>query len=124
MRILIIAASAMALSACQGMTPQQMAGTASSGLYAAATLARAGTIDEQLAPAYTTNAMVRQRAARALGAGRIDVATARAVLTQTDAARAALDAARSSTAPALATAHLTVARHHIAAAEKLMETPQ
>lgn len=123
MRILI-ALAALALAACAAPPPQQVAGTASSGLYAAATLARAGTIDEQLAPAYTTNAMVRQRAARALDAGRIDLPTARAVLTQTDAARAALDAARNSTAPALASAHLTVARHHIAAAEKLMETPQ
>lgn len=124
MRYLIPLAAALALGACASMTPQQIAGTASSGLYAAATLARAGTIDEQLAPAYTTNAMVRQRAARALDAGRIDVATARAVLTQTDAARAALDAARASAVPALASAHLAVARHHIAAAESLLENPQ
>lgn len=124
MRYMIPLLAALALSACAGMTPAQIAGSTQAGLYAAATIARVGTVDEQLAPAYTRNALVRQRAARALETGRIDVGTARAVLAQTDAARAALDAARSSTAPALATAHLTVARHHIAAAEKLMETVQ
>ena len=94
MRLMILCATALALSACastpaQIATTAQIASTAQAGLYAAATLARAGTIDEQLAPAYTQNAMVRQRAARLLDAGRIDVAIARRVLTQTDAARTA-----------------------------------
>ena len=121
MRLMILCAAALALSACAS-TPAQIASTAQTGLYAAATLARAGTIDEQLAPAYTTNAMVRQRAARALDAGRIDVATARAVLTQTDAARTALDTARATASPAVGAAYIAQARRHITAAERLLET--
>lgn len=121
MRLMILCAAALALSACAS-TPAQIASTAQTGLYAAATLARAGTIDEQLAPAYTTNAMVRQRAARALDAGRIDVPTARAVLTQTDAARAALDTARATASPAVGAAYIAQARRHITAAERLLET--
>lgn len=121
MRLMILCAAALALSACAS-TPAQIASTAQTGLYAAATLARAGTIDEQLAPAYTTNAMVRQRAARALDAGRIDVPTARAVLTQTDAARTALDTARATASPAVGAAYIAQARRHITAAERLLET--
>lgn len=121
MRLMILCAAALALSACAS-TPAQIASTAQTGLYAAATLARAGTIDEQLAPAYTTNAMARQRAARALDAGRIDVPTARAVLTQTDAARAALDTARATASPAVGAAYIAQARRHITAAERLLET--
>ena len=120
MRILI-ATAALALTACAGMTPQQIAGTASSGLYAAATIAQAGTVDERLAPAYTSNAMARQRAARMLADGRLDVATARAVLARTDAARTALDAARLAPTPAALEQHIATAREHIAAAEHLME---
>ena len=66
--------------------------------------------------------MVRQRAARALDAGRIDVATARAVLTQTDAARTALDTARATASPAVGAAYIAQARRHITAAERLLET--
>ena len=121
MRLMILCVAALALSACAS-TPAQIASTAQTGLYAAATLARAGTIDEQLAPAYTTNAMVRQRAARALDAGRIDVPTARAVLTQTDAARTALDTARATASPAVGAAYIAQARRHITAAERLLET--
>ena len=121
MRLMILCAAALALSACAS-TPAQIASTAQTGLYAAATLARAGTIDEQLAPAYTTNAMVRQRAARALDAGRIDMPTARAVLTQTDAARTALDTARATASPAVGAAYIAQARRHITAAERLLET--
>ena len=121
MRLMILCATALALSACAS-TPAQIATTAQTGLYAAATLARAGTIDEQLAPAYTQNAMVRQRAARALDAGRIDVTTARAVLTQTDAARTALDTARATASPAVGAAYIAQARRHITAAERLLET--
>ncbi len=120
MRILI-ATAALALSACAGMTPQQLAGTAQSGLHAAATIAQAGTVDERLAPAYTSNAMARQRAARLLSERRIDTATARAVLTRTDAARTALDAARLAPTPAALEQHITTAREHIAAANALME---
>lgn len=119
MRTLIVTA-ALALSAC-AMTPQQLAGTASSGLYAAATIAQAGTVDERLAPAYTSNAMTRQRATRLLSERRIDTATARAVLTRTDAARTALDAARLAPTPAALEQHIATAREHIAAAEHLME---
>jgi hypothetical protein len=121
MRYLIPLLAALALTACAG-TPAQIATTAQTGLYAAATLARAGTIDEQLAPAYTRNAMVRQRAARQLDAGHIDIATARAVLTHTDAARTALDTARASAAPAVGAAYIALARQHITAAETLLET--
>ena len=120
----LIATAALALSACAGLTPQQIAGTASSGLYAAATIAQAGTVDERLAPAYTSNAMARQRAARMLADGRLDVATARAVLARTDAARAALDLARTAATPAARDAHLAAARDHIATAEHLMELPK
>ena len=117
----LIATAALALSACAGMTPQQIAGTAQSGLYAAATLAQAGTVDERLAPAYTSNAMARQRATRLLSERRIDTATARAVLARTDGARTALDAARLAPTPAALEQHITTAREHIAAAESLME---
>lgn len=113
MRYLTPILAALAVSACAGMTPAQVAGNTSSGLYAAATLARAGTVDEQLAPAYTRNALVRQRAARALDAGRIDVGTARTVLGYTDAARRALDAG-----------HLATAQRAMSAAESLLETAQ
>lgn len=127
MRLMILCATALALSACastpaQIATTAQIASTAQAGLYAAATLARAGTIDEQLAPAYTQNAMVRQRAARLLDAGRIDVAIARRVLTQTDAARTALDTARASASPAVGAAYIALARQHITAAATLLET--
>lgn len=123
MRYLIPALAALALAACAG-TPAQIATTAQTGLYAAATIARAGTVDEQLAPGYTRNAIARQRAARLLAAGRIDVATARAVLTRTDAARGALDAARASASPAAVADHIAAAQRHIGAAEALMETAQ
>jgi len=122
MRRILIATAALALSACAGLTPQQIAGTASSGLYAAATIAQAGTVDERIAPAYTSNAMARQRAARMLQDGRIDTATARAVLTSTDAARTSLDAARLAPSPAALEQHINTAREHIAAANALMET--
>ena len=123
MRILITLV-ALALSACAGMTPQQVTGAASTGLYAAATLAQAGTVDEHLAPAYTSNAMARQRAARMLQDGRIDAAAARAVLARTDAARTALDLARAAATPAAREAHLAAARDQIVAAESLMELPK
>jgi len=122
MRILIASLAALALTACAGMIPQQIAGTASSGLYAAATIAQAGTVDERLAPAYTSNAMARQRATRLLSERRIDTATARAVLARTDAARTALDAARMAMTPAALEQQITAAREHIAAANALMET--
>lgn len=122
MRLLIASLAALALSACAGMTPQQIAGAASSGLYAAATIAQAGTVDDRLKPAYTSNALARKRATELHADGRIDDATFRAVLTRTDAARTALDAARLAPTPATLEQHLTTAREQIAAAEALMET--
>lgn len=124
MRYMIPLLAALALSACAGMTPAQIAGSTQAGLYAAATIARVGTVDEQLAPAYTRNALVRQRAARALETGRIDVGTARTVLGYTDAARRALDAARVAATPVQVAGHLATAQRATSAAESLLETAQ
>lgn len=101
MRILIAIAAALTLAACATPAPAPPATLAPApgraAVVAAATLSW-GPFEDLLAPAYTRNAVVRQRAARALDAGRISVEQARQVLHHTDAARADLDAARESRA--------------------------
>lgn len=94
MRALIVLMIAFALSACA--TPQSVPITAkSSGSVAGfATLARFGTYEMELAPAYTRLAALRHRAARDLDAGRITVDTAIAVQSLADQSRSKLDAAR------------------------------
>lgn len=121
MRILIASIAALALSACAGMTPQQIAGTASAGLSAAATLARSGTVEERIAPVVSRNALSRQRSTAMLRDGRIDPASFRVVFAHHEAARAALDAAAVAPTAAAVDAHLAAAVEQIAAAEKLME---
>jgi len=123
MRILITLV-ALALGACAGMTPQQVTGAASTGLYAAATIARAGTVDEQIAPEVTRARMIVLRTAALVKRGRLDPATAREVLASTDAAVADLAAGGTAATPAAAAVHLAGARAQLAAAEKLLELVQ
>lgn len=98
MRILIFLA-ALLLGACATQpTAQQIAtdlspAAATSASYGAATLSW-GPLEDELAPAYTRNAMIRHRAARAVTRGEITRAQAIAVLRFTDEARESLDIAR------------------------------
>lgn len=89
---LVIAALALAACATAPEAPLPAA-RGLSGSYAAATLSWSP-LEDALAPAYTRNAMLRERAARALTRGQITKARAIAVLEHTDRARAALDDAR------------------------------
>lgn len=114
MRTLIASLAALALTACAGMTPQQIAGTAQSGLYAAATLAQVGTIDERLAPMVTRAEMIVMRMRLRLQNNVIGPDAAAGVLARTDAAVAAIQAAR--TAPTAAQRE-----QHIAAAQAALD---
>lgn len=130
-RSLIALAAAVALAGCAASlpatqtTPVQARSTASVSGFA--TLALWGTWESELAPAYTRLAALRHRAANALQAGRIDVATAIDVQALADQARAKLDASRrgSATAPSADQRVLLVeARHLIYRAEQRLENPQ
>lgn len=94
MRALIITIAALALVACATPPATPMAGTASGSISGFATIARWGTYEMELAPAYTRLAALRHGAAQALSRGRITVATAIEVQEVADVARASLDAAR------------------------------
>ena len=123
MRYLTAVLCALALAACATPAdPPQLAATGATGIIAAATLAEWGTVEMSLAPAYTRNAIARQRAARALGTGKISADTARQILAATDAARTALDAGR--TTPADLAAHLATAAAATDHAEQLLEPTQ
>ena len=121
MRLLIASLAALALSACAGMTPQQIAGTAHSGLYAAATIAQAGTVDARLAPTVTRARRIVERATRMHADGRIDSPTARTVRAHTDAAVSEIRAGRAAL-PAQVDAHIAAARTQLDTAESILES--
>lgn len=100
MKPLIALLCAAALAACAPATPPPSARSdATVGLHAEATLATVGTVEHELAPLLTRNAVIRSTAARALQAGRIDAATAAEVQRLADAARAGIERARTADAP-------------------------
>lgn len=121
MRILI-ALAALALTACAGMTPQQMAGTATTGMVAAATIAQAGTVDERLAPIVTSAKMIVMRTRLRFQNGVIGPDKAAAVLERTDAAVAAIDAARRAPTAAQREQYIADAKARIDEANTIAET--
>lgn len=122
MRLLIASLAALALSACAGMTPQQIAGAAQSGLYAAATLAQVGTIDERLAPMVTRAEMIVMRTRLRLQNGAIGPDAAAGMLARTDAAVAAIQAARAATTAAQREQHIAAAQAALNDANQFAET--
>lgn len=123
MRTLIASLAALALSACAGMTPQQIAGTASSGLYAAATLAQVGTIDERLAPIVTRAEMIVMRTRLRLQNGvMIGPDAAAGVLARTDAAVSAIQSARTAPTAAQREQHIAAAQAALDDANQFAET--
>lgn len=82
------------LPACATPTAVPLQAAASTdGIMGAATLARTGTCEMDIAADMTALVIYRQRAARAVTRGQITVAQARQVQTLADSARADLDAA-------------------------------
>lgn len=94
MRVLLILAALAALAGCATPAPTPVAGSGSGGVVGAATIARWGTWEMDLAPAYTRLALARHNAAVALTRGRITVDTAVQVQAIADQARALLDRSR------------------------------
>lgn len=103
MRLLLIAVAALMIAACQTAPPAGEANSLTAtpsngtkGFYGYATLGNTAA-ELELAPLFTTNALIRRTAARRLRGGRIDVGAAEQVQAMADRARALLDEAR--TAP-------------------------
>ena len=94
MRALFIALLALVMVACSTPQPIPITAKASGSVAGFATLARFGTYEMELAPAYTRLASLRHRAARDLEASRITVDIAIAVQALADQARRHLDDAR------------------------------
>lgn len=122
-KLFLLLPAIMALAACAHESP--IAGSASGGPVAFATLASFGTFEMQLAPAYTRLAVLRHNAARALRDRRITVAAAVSIQSAADNARSLLDAAHAETLDGKpnpgAVEKLGHAQRLIAAAEKLLE---
>lgn len=113
----LLALVVLMLAACTTAPPAPLSAASASGAFGAATVSQWGTVEDVLAPLYTSNAMTRMRAVRALTAGRITRDQARAVLAHTDRARAVLDAARTSRDAS----GIDAARTEIDAAEEVMK---
>ena len=123
-KILLAAVLAVSLAACATPQPAPLAAYARGHVTGVATLAIWGTWEMELAPAYTRQIVLLNRATRALEAGQIDVATAIEIRTAADRARQLLDASRRghATQPtALQRASLADAQHQLYLAEQLLE---
>lgn len=115
---ILLALAGMLLAACATTSPPvAVSARSTAGAFGAATIAQWGTVEEVLAPLYTSNAMTRMRAVRALSDGRITKDQARAVLDHTDRARAVLDSARRSRDAS----GIDAARAEIDAADEVMK---
>ena len=119
MRKILLAITILMLTACAlAPAPQDpLSASVSSGAIGAATLAPWGSVESALSPLYTSNAMTRMRAVRALSNGHITKDQARAVLAHTDRARAVLDTARTSRD----VSGIDAARAEIEAADEVMK---
>ena len=91
--IALLLAATLTACATQTTAPLISAAPVARGVQFFGTLAPLGSFEWQIAPAYTRNAALRHRAAALLDARRITIEQAREVLTHTDRARMALDAA-------------------------------
>lgn len=123
MRILILIAAALVLSACAAPTTPLATASAprDTGVIVSATLAPLGSFEWTVAPDYTRLAVTRRLAARLLAQGRISVDVAEQVQVEADAARGLLDAAVAAGGGA---ANVAQAREHIVRAQKLVEVPR
>lgn len=124
----IALAIAALLSACAAAPqPAPVAATARANVSGVATLAVWGTWEMELAPAYTRQIVLLNRATRALEAGQIDVGTAVQIRDHATRARQLLDASRrgNATQPtALQRASLADALHQLYLAEQFLEQSQ
>lgn len=103
MRSIALILISYALLACSENVPtmpspvaqetQAIIGEAQSGMVVIGTLAPFGSWEFELAPTYTRNASLRQRAANALRNKKISLEVAKSILTITDKVRALLDMA-------------------------------
>jgi hypothetical protein len=119
-----IFALALALAGCASAPAAQVTASGGAGVTGFATLSLWGTWEMDLAPAYTRLAALRHRAARALIAEKIDVATAIEIQKTADKARALLDESRRGdlkTPTDQQRAGLAEALRLIASAEQLLE---
>ena len=120
---LLALCGALLVGACTTASVKQMdvAGAVPVRVLGAATLARAGTCEVDVAAVWSGLSLSRQRAAEQLQGGRITVAQARQVQALADAARVDLDAACPNDRAALDAARLAKARQSIAAAGQILE---
>lgn len=120
-RLLLAAAAALALAACATPQPQPLAGSATAGLVAVATLST-NACEAAAAPFVTALGVRRLAAASALRAGRINAGEAQLVQSLADDARRRLDAAcpPGATQAAAADPAITHARARIGEIERIL----
>lgn len=123
--LIIAAASVALLAACATPRPAPLSGDAATGpIISAGTLALVGTCEMDIAADMAALVIYRQRAARALSRGQIDLDAARRVQALADIARGHLDAACPNAAATLNTAERQLARAVIRDIGAIMERKQ